>query len=292
MRRRMLAIFVLLCLFSVSAFAETDGVVVDLINHPDASWSFQEGAEILEIVFPPVQGADACILRLGDRVLLVDAATPGQHDRVAAALAYMGITHVDTGFNTHPHDDHIGGFEVLTDAVTLGELVITFPEDTNNAMINALRVMREQNVPVTHAQNGDLLPFGDVRIEVIQSDTFWFNENCRSAMLRVEYGERSLLLAADVGTDRQNELLEQSPEKLPADIFKYPHHAVDPAGWRFLKTIGGEMTVITNSRSRVKDADKDARWRGLTPVYTCYGMVRLRTDGHIWVADQIRLDVD
>jgi len=291
MCKRVLALMVFLCLLPVMAFAQEAGVVIDLVNHPDTPWAFEEGAQILEVYFPPVQGADACILRMNDQVILVDAATRGQHHRVAAALAYLGITHVDTGFNTHPHDDHIGGFDFLHQAATLGELIITFPEDANTAMETSLRIMREQGVPVRRVGNGELLPFGDVRLEVIQMDDFWLNENCRSAMLRLEYGERSLLLTADVGNDAQNLLLERVPEKLSADIFKYPHHAVDPAGWNFLKHIGAEMTVITNSRSRVAAARKDAQWRGVSQAYTCYGMVRLLTDGHIWVVDQIKLDV-
>ena len=284
----------ILCLLPVYASAEenTQSVVIDLVNHPEAEWAFEEGAEILEVVFPPVQGADACILRLGDNVMMIDSATPGQHARVAAALEWMGITHVDTGFNTHPHDDHIGGFDVLYQAATLGELYITFPEDANNNIKRTLRAMEEQNIPVKKAADGDLLPFGDVKLEVIKRDVSWFTENDRSAMIRLDYGERSLLLTADVDRDAQNNLLETAADKLDVDIFKYPHHGVRPAGWNFLKHMSPELTVITNKRYSVKEARKDAEKRGITPLYTANGLVRLRTDGYIWVVDQFALDVE
>lgn len=67
MLKRMLATFVLLCLIPVFALAEDVSVVVDLVTHSDAEWAFEEGAEILEIFFPPVRGADCCILRLGEK---------------------------------------------------------------------------------------------------------------------------------------------------------------------------------------------------------------------------------
>lgn len=291
MLKRMLAALILLCLLPVAVLAEeTTPVVINLTVDPEAEWAFEEGAQILEVLFPAVQGADACILRLGDRVMLIDAATVGQHDRVAAALRYLGIDHVDTGFNTHPHDDHIGGFDVLHQAATMGELYITFPEDANNNMKNTLRAMQEQNIPAKKAVDGDLLPFGDARLEVIKRDVYWFAENDCSAMIRLDYGDRSLLLTADVDRDCQNNLLETAPEKLDVDIFKYPHHGVRPAGWNFLKHMSAEMTVITNSRYRVKDTRKDAEKRGIALLYTADGMVRLRTDGRIWVVDQIALD--
>lgn len=294
MLKRLLAALVLLCLLPVFALAQEASVVVDLINHPETEWVFEEGAEILEIFFPPVRGADCCILRLGDQTLMIDSATPGQHDRVAAALAYAGIDHINTGFNTHPHDDHIGGFDILYQAATMDELYITFPDDFNNNMKRTMRAMQEQNIPVKTIGDGELLPFGDVRLEVIRRDIGWFSENDCSAMLRLDYGDRSLLMTADVDRDGQNNLLETAPEKLDVDIFKYPHHGVRPAGWNFIKHMSPEMTIITNNRfnQNVKTVRKDAVKRGITPVCTSEGMVYLRTDGHIWVVEQIKLDVE
>lgn len=294
MLKRMLATFVLLCLLPVFALAQQASVVVDLVNNPQAEWAFEEGAQILEVFFPPVRGADCCILRLGEQTMMIDAATPGQHARVAAALAYAGIDHIHTGFNTHPHDDHIGGFDVLYQAASMDELIITFPEDFNNNMKRTMRAMQEQNIPVKSAGDGDLLPFGDVRLEVIQRNISWFTENDCSAVIRLDYGDRSLLLTADVDRDCQNNLLETVPEKLDVNIFKYPHHGVRPAGWNFIKHMSPEMTIITNNRfnQNVKVARKDAEKRGITPLCTSEGMVRLRTDGHIWVVDQIELNVE
>lgn len=294
MLKRMLAALVLICLIPVLAIAQEASVVVNLIANPEAEWTFEDGAQILEIFFPPVHGADCCILRLGEETLMVDAATPGQHARVAAALRYAGIDHINTGFNTHPHDDHIGGFDILHQAATMDELIITYPDDFNNNMKRTMRAMKEQGIPVKSAANGDLIPFGDVKLEVIKRDVSWFTENDQSAMIRLDYGERSLLLTADVDRDGQNNLLETAPEKLDVDIFKYPHHGIRPAGWNFIKHMSPELTVITNNRFNkdVKVTRKEAEKRGVTPVCTSEGMVYLRTDGRIWVVDQIKLDVE
>ena len=294
MPKKIIALLLCLCLLPLFALAEApqESVVINLALEPDAAWQFQEGADILEICFPPVRGADACILRYQDRVMLVDAGTPGQHERVAAALEYLGITHIDTGFNTHPHDDHIGGFDVLYEAASMGELIITFPEDFNNNIIRTMRAMKEQGVPVRHAADGDLLPFGDVRLEVIQRDIYWFPDNDCSAMIRVDYGERSMLLTADIGTDAQNNYLKTAPEKLDVDVFKYPHHGVGAAGWNFLKHMDAEFAVITNNRHSTQETLKDCARRGIATLNTSDGMVRLRTDGVIWVVDQIELDVE
>ena len=284
MMRRACALLLLLLL--LPALAMADGRVISLIHNPDAPWAFADGAPVLEVIFPPVKGADAAILRMGDEVMMVDAATAGQRELVAITLREMGVDHIDVAFNTHPHDDHIVGFQYVPDVVPVGSLVITFPEDHNHHMKNTLRVMHERGIPVAHAQDGDVFRVGQAELEVIQRTEGWFSDNNKSAMLMVRYGGCSLLMAADVELDGQNLLLNTAPEILDADILKYPHHGVAKAGWNFLKHVSPELAVITNKRYSVKTTRKDLDKRRIPQAYTFDGIVRLRTDGNIWVVDQ------
>ena len=286
--KKLLAIVLVLML--LPAYALGEGKVINLAANPDQEWSFREGVPVLEMLFPPVKGADACIVRMGDEVMMIDSATAGQRDRVKAALEYMNIDRVDVAFNTHPHDDHIVGFQFVPETAEIGKLVITFPEDANFHMQETLKVMKDKGIPVEHAKNGDVLKLGEAEMEVIQCSTSWFSENNRSAMLMVKYGDCRILMAADVELDGQNELLKTRPDDLKADILKYPHHGVAIAGWNFLKHVGAELTVITNSRFSIKETRKDADRKKLPQVYTAAGMVRLRSDGEIWVVDQLPLE--
>ena len=290
MLKRLFALVMLLAFLPACALGE--GYVINLIQKPDTQWAFREGVPILEMFFPPVKGADACIVRMGDEVMMIDAATAGQRARVKAALEYAQIDRVNVAFNTHPHDDHIVGFQYVPETAAIDKMIITFPEDANFHMESTLDVMRAMGVPVETVGNGDILRVGEVEMEVIQSSTSWFTENNRSAMLKIRYGDRTILMAADVELDGQNELLKTRPEILKADILKYPHHGVAIAGWNFLKHVGAEVAVITHSRYSTKNVRKDAKKRRLPLVFTGDGMIRLRSDGEIWVVDQIPLDVE
>ena len=290
MLKRLFALVMLLAFLPACALGE--GYVINLIQKPDAQWAFREGVPILEMFFPPVKGADACIVRMGDEVMMIDAATVGQRARVKAALEYAQVDRVNVAFNTHPHDDHIVGFQYVPETAAIDKMIITFPEDANFHMESTLDVMRAMGVPVETVGNGDVLRMGEVEMEVIQSSTSWFSDNNRSAMLKIRYGDRTILMAADVELDGQNELLKTRPEILKADILKYPHHGVAIAGWNFLKHVGAEVAVITHSRYSTKNVRKDAKKRRLPLVFTGDGMIRLRSDGEIWVVDQIPLDVE
>ena len=126
----------------------------------------------------------------------------------------------------------------------------------------------------------------------LKGDDAW-GLNDRSAVMRLQFGQRTALFCADAENRLQRRLAEViPPEKLDVDIFKYPHHGVRPAGWNFLEHMSPELAVITNTRSRVKDARKDAEKRGFATLFTAEGLVRLRTDGHIWVVDQMEINVE
>lgn len=284
MKTKWLCLLLIIMLFPGCAAAEKR--VVNLVAAPDSEWAFEEGAEILEVYFPPLKGADACILRMGNQVVMVDAATAGQRERVAATMQEVGIDHIDLAFNTHPHDDHIEGFQFVPNVAPMSWMVIAFAENINNHMIKTLKAMKEQNIPVYRASDGARFRLGNAEVLVIQKTENWFSMNDRSAMLLIQLGECRLLLTADVERDAQNLLLKACPELLEADIFKYPHHGVTRAGWNFIKHIDAELAVITNEREKTASASEDAENKMLPLLYTGDGMIRLRTDGHIWVVDQ------
>jgi len=283
--KRLLLLMLVLCLTLSGAMAENAKVVM-LQQGESAEALLNAEAAWLEVYFPTVKGADACILRMGDEVIVVDAATSGQYPKVREVLAQLGIERVDTAFNTHPHDDHIQGFQHMPSDVAVGRFLYTFPEDANNNMKNALSIMKEMQIPAQRVADGETMKLGEAELMVIQREQSWFSDNNRSAMVKVIYGDCSLLLAADVELDAQNMLLNTTPELLKADILKYPHHGVVRAGWNFLKHVGAELAIVTNGRWSVKNTREDAKSRHLPLLFTDEGVVSMVTDGTTWVVSQ------
>ncbi len=300
--KRLLALLLLLCLLLIAplgAMAEKaaeatasaepeERHVINLIDDPDAEYAFQEGVTLLEVYFPEIFGADACIMRFGNETMLIDAATVGQAPIVMETMARLGVDHLNIAFNTHPHDDHIMGFQQLPEDMPVDKFVIAFPEDENRQMRTTLRVIRERNIPIERVKNGSEMMLGDVRMVVMQKDFTSYTINNRSAALMVFYGDRRLLMAADIETHAQGSLNKKPPEfGLKADILKYPHHGVAKAGWKFLDNVDAELAIVTSKLVSIKDTVADSEKRGLPLVSSVPGTVRLRTDGVIWVVDRI-----
>ncbi|MBO5501785.1 MAG: hypothetical protein J6K73_03855 [Clostridia bacterium] len=291
----LLALLLVLPLFAQAQEVETaatdqpkESYVINLIENPNAEYTFAEGVTLLEVYFPEIFGADACIFRFGEETMLIDAATVGQAPIVMETMEKLGVDHLNIAFNTHPHDDHIMGFQQLPEDMPVDKFVIAFPEDENRPMRTTLKIIRERGIPIERVKNGSEMMLGDVRMVVMQKDFTSYTVNNRSAALMVFYGDRRLLMAADIETHAQGSLNKKPPEfGLKADILKYPHHGVAKAGWRFLENVDAELAIVTSKLVSIDETVADSEKRGLPLVSSVPGIVRLRTDGVIWVVDRI-----
>lgn len=294
--KRLLSLLFILCLLlpglalaeEAAPAADEAAHVINLIDNPEAAYTFAEGVPLLEVFFPEIYGADACILRYGDQTMLIDAATVGQAPIVMETMQKLGVDHLNIAFNTHPHDDHIMGFQQLPEGMPVDKFVIAFPENENRQMRTTLKVIKERGIPVQRVENGSEMRLGDVKMVVMQKDFTSYTVNNRSAALMVFYGDRRLFMAADIETHAQGSLKKKPPEfGLNADILKYPHHGVAKAGWRFLECVDPELAVVTSNLRSIKDVVADCEKKNIQLVSTVPGVVRLRTDGIIWVVDRI-----
>lgn len=288
MMKRCLCLVLFLCCLPPCAVAE--GFVVNLIDYPDVLYdAFDENAEILEIVFPSIHGSDACILRIGENTMMVDCSTDDQSPLlVVPVLKAMGITHIDTAFNSHPHDDHLTGFEFLEGTASIGQLAVAFPENYNYVIKRAIRVLGSQGVPIVHVADGDTLHLGQAELTVFQRTGDGFTTNDLSACLLVRYGDRTFITLGDVENRAQSALVKNPPAcGMKADIMKYPHHGHVQLNQTFYDMISPELAIITAHQFPAKKGFAFMERQGVPALSTWYGVIRLRTDGHIWVVDYL-----
>lgn len=204
----------------------------------------------------------------------------------------MGVDHIDTAYNSHPHDDHIDGFPYVDEYCPIGKMILTFDEDYDKHMKTVVAYCNEQGIPIEHASDGDVLtmgPNGEVTMRVIQRQgTKSWTTNDRSAMLLIQYGERTILFTGDVENRAQKSYYTELPEcGLKADILKYPHHGQVKLANEFLAAIDPEL-VFMNGGSAVMEGAQTYLKKKKIPYLVGYdGLTRMRTDGSIWVVDYL-----
>lgn len=292
MRKMLMLLALGMMLLCAGAAAEEAPAVVDRINHPEETFSFAPEAELMEIVFPQELNVDSAVIRCGGQVMLIDCASRAMAPRMVNLLEQLGVTEVDFVAVTHPHYDHLEGLEQIAQAVTIHELRVGHPADENEQMEKALRVCERYGIPVTWYSDADTWQLGAARIDVwLKGDDAW-ELNDRSAVMRLQLGERTALFCADAENRLQRRLTEVIPaEMLDVDVMKYPHHGKTALLWDFYAATTPLFAVITNNNGSAAQAGRTFLDKNGVPwAITVPGYVRLTTDGTVWLADRLEMD--
>ena len=291
MFKRILALMLLLAML-LPAFAEEENPPV-LINRVDdldahADFAFADGAPLLEVVFPQMVDCDAILLRCGGEVILVDSCKQAYSERIIDMCRQLGITRIDKVINTHPHEDHIGGFKDVIKEIEVGEFWICFPEDYNNHMTAAVKAANRAGIPVKTYADGDVFTLGGATIQVWKMEGTKGQMNDCSAQMMVRFGNRTFLMAADLQGDGQKWLVETYGDELDADILKYPHHGIEVLREDYMAAVSPLFLVITNNHRQTAGwkwihGDKNT----IPYAYTVPNLVHLTTDGTTWIVEKI-----
>ncbi|NLW20566.1 MAG: MBL fold metallo-hydrolase [Clostridiales bacterium] len=263
---------------------------------PFAPVAFREGEPfvpdqpLLRVDFINVKIGDAILLRAGDQSMMIDGGTRGKADMLELFFADQGITDFTYYFNTHAHDDHI---EASTCLVQRGYpttcYLSKYPDTARGPWLDELfSALKKKGIPHRQVLPGEQLDFAGARLTFLENtrEGAKAGVNARSMMLHVRFGERSLLLTADVTGNSLLELLQDYPELMDVDIMKSPHHGYNRLHQQFLDCAAPELMVITSNTVVKNNLADQLKLLGMPHYFISMGTVSLVTDGQTWQVSQ------
>lgn len=202
-----------------------------LIEFPGGErWLVDAGGYLI----PPKEG-DPPVFNAGEKVL------------VPYFLRHR-IYHLDKLILTHPHPEHFGGMEPLLKTIAVKEVWLPQVETQERAFQSLLQVISEKKIPLVRADASlsERLIQG-VRLRVlhprIHSPGMSLNDS--SLVLKLTYGEQSILLTGDIEKQAEALLLE-SAQDLKSTVLKVPHHGSETSSTAaFLKAVSPRASVIS-----------------------------------------------
>ena len=270
--------------------------IIDQINEPEKWADFQfdpEGTKLLEIWIADIRDADAILLLYDRQAWMIDCGEEKMGERTAAMLRQLGVTHISKVFNSHPHHDHLLGLPAIRAAAKVDELLICFPEDSTEHIIKMMPYCAEQDITVSRFEHGDEYRMGDGAVRL----TFWQNRddlqlsmNNRSAATMITYGERSILMLADIEYAGQRALMDLvGTDALKTDLVKYPHHGKLPMVSAFYDAMSPAAAVITNYLGAVHECASFLGIKHCPIIFTNKNglYTHLVTDGRHWVCEYV-----
>lgn len=285
--KKWLALLLTMLLLLPACASSAEGVVINKIKNPLNDFAFPEDAKLLEIYFPKIYDSSAAVIRYGEHTMLFDSADV-QWPEVKKLLDRLGVKELTYACNSHPHTDHIYGFQHVLKEIPAGEFlrfVGEFYKDANDCALKVYEQVRALEIPIRQLGNGDTIPFGDVNITVLQTLAPDFSGNNESALLMVELGQRRFLFTSDIQMDSQQCLVAEQAD-IRADIVQYPHHGYNRMQRPFLAAVDPELVIVTSLTSSANGVQL-LKEKGIDYHYSHLGILKMTTDGNVWVVERL-----
>jgi competence protein ComEC len=160
--------------------------------------------------FDVSQGDAILVTTPDDHRMLVDTGPRSSPERAAVSYSVLpfleqrGIDSLQTVVITHPDEDHLGGLPEVLEGVSVGEVLHSGQEVETELYQRTRRLFQRDEVLHRSVQRGEVFFLGSsVRAQVLgppkqPSRHGIENENDRSVVLRLAYGETDVLLPGDV----------------------------------------------------------------------------------------------
>jgi competence protein ComEC len=210
----------------------------------------------LKVTFLDVGQGDAIHVQTpSDKHILVDVGrwSPGYDSGsriIAPYLRYLGVGKIDAIILSHPHADHIGGIVSILNEFDVSGIYQSSYEYESQLYRNYIKTAEDSGVPVKNVFAGELLEIDDnLRIYVLgpmTKETKPSSPNNYSVVVKVVYGDRSVLLTGDAEKGQEAELVEIYGDFLKSDLYKMGHHGSRTSSTvSFLERVNPELSVAS-----------------------------------------------
>lgn len=203
-----------------------------------SSLSTYDDDDVLQVHFIDVGQGDSILLQQAEEAMLIDAGGNDKGDYVVDYCERAGVHELKYVVGTHAHEDHIGGLDDVIRDLEVDNILITpsdYPSVTYEEVLNAVE---ERHVQEIIPKAGDTFRLGEAEILVTAPNRQDYREeNNRSIILKITYGEISYLFCGDAEIESEYDMTENGLD-ITADVIKIGHHGSDTStSQMLLKTV-------------------------------------------------------
>lgn len=210
-----------------------------------------EGEHDAKILFLAAGKADSILVMVDGVTCLIDTGISASPAKLLPAMEQLGAEKIDHLVLTHTHNDHIGGYEYLSQVYEIGT-VHTSSISMNLGLLDNLADGEEHR----YHDPGDVFSLVDgVWLQVLGPIRYnSADDNDNSLVLRLEVNGIVIVFAADMKYAEEASLIEYGMID-DCDILKVGHHGQDDtASAEFLELARPEYAVISTDRAEEKDS--------------------------------------
>jgi competence protein ComEC len=199
---------------------------------------------------------DAILLEFPNgRRLLIDAGSLTQkydagERTVVPFLKRQGILQLDYLLITHPHSDHIGGAVSVLKFFRVDTLLMATLSPSSRETKDIIEIAEARHTGMKVVRSGNQIQIdSNARVYVLYPDTNHTaekNQNNSSVILKVIYGNSSMMLVGDAEVPTEQRIIPQYGSFLSSNILKVGHHgSMTSSSEEFLKVVRPKIALIS-----------------------------------------------
>ncbi len=182
-------------------------------------------AHPMEIYFLDVGQGDATLIRTREGDVLIDAGSEGSQEALCLRLQELGITSLRLLILSHPDEDHIGGADGILRAFPTEEVWVNGMDGKNESYEALKAALAEQGMEATAVGVGKKCLLGELSFFILAPLSMPTEGNEGSLILKVTFGEISMLFSGDAEEEGEAELLSRyGKDFLSCNLYKVAHH--------------------------------------------------------------------
>lgn len=200
----------------------------------------------IKVHYIDVGQADSILIQQGDHNMLIDAGNNADSNLVLNYLKNQGVKKLDYVIGTHPHEDHIGGLDVVVKNFNTDKIFL--PKVTSNTVTfkDLAAAIKNKGLKITTPEVGTSYNLGEATWTILAPNATSYDEiNNYSIVIRLQYGNNSFMFTGDAESISENEIL-QKQLNLKADVLKIGHHGSSSSTSNsFLNKVNPKYAIIS-----------------------------------------------
>lgn len=204
--------------------------------------------EYIELHFIDVGQGDSILIRTAGGNILIDAGPGSAEEELKYYLSDLDISTLEYAVFTHPHEDHIGGADMIMTDFTVSNVILPAAETETKTYARMMEAIEGSGATLITAVSGSEYTLGSMTMTLLAPNAEKYsNLNNYSVALRLAFGGTSFILTGDAEALSEGEILENFDAAfLNCDLYKVGHHGSETSSSQaFLEVIVPKISVIS-----------------------------------------------
>lgn len=200
----------------------------------------------LKIHYIDVGQGDSILIQCGNENMVIDAGSNNKGELVKEYLKSQGVEELEYVIATHPHEDHVGGLDIVIDNYNIDKVIMPKITTTTRTYKDVINSIRNKNLKITVPKVGTSFSLGEASFVILApSSSEYEDANNYSVCIKLTYGNNSFLFTGDAEEISEEEMIS-SGINLRADVLKLGHHGSRYSTTEeFLAAVNPRYTVIS-----------------------------------------------